>query len=55
MAKLGRPFSKVRVRCLTRNIWTSAGKLMKGEEAEIPADEAEDLDAKDIVKIVRAK
>ncbi len=43
----------VRVRCLWPNVWTSAGKLMKGEEAEIPADEAAALDARDAIKVVR--
>ena len=41
------------VRCLWPNVWTSEGKLLKGEEAILPADEAAALDAKDAIKIVR--
>ena len=43
----------VTVRCLWPNIWTSGGKLLRGETATIPAGEAEALDRRDAVKIVR--
>lgn len=48
------PMPKVaRVRCLWPNVWTSRGKLLKGTEIDLPADEAEMLDTKDAIKIVR--
>ena len=57
MAKkpVGRPPLKVPVRCLWPNVWTSAGKLYRGDEAEVTTAEAEALDAADAVKIVRDK
>jgi len=46
---------RVNVRALWPNIWTSAGKLFRGDTANIPADEAERLDSMDAVKILRAE
>jgi len=46
---------RVNVRGLWPNIWTSAGKLFRGDTANIPADEAEKLDSMDAVKILRAE
>jgi len=52
---IGRPPIKVKVRCLWPNVWTSEGKLRKGDEAEIPRDEAKAMDEMDAVKIVGDK
>lgn len=33
----------VKVTCVAANVWTSAGKLFKGDEASLPADEVKAL------------
>lgn len=42
------------VECVWSNVWTSKGKLLKGETAEVPADEAEALKSQGSVKVKRA-
>lgn len=36
----------VTVECIIANVWTSAGKLLRGDIAEIPASELPMLDGK---------
>lgn len=36
----------VTVECIVHNVWTSAGKLLRGDIAEIPASELPLLDGK---------
>jgi hypothetical protein len=39
----------VRVRCITKNVWTSYGKLFEGDEAEVSRAEAEALPNVEII------
>lgn len=40
------PDDLVTVECIVHNVWTSAGKLFRGDIAEIPASELPLLDGK---------
>lgn len=35
--------ANVKVTCAAPNVWTSAGKLLKGDKASLPADEVKSL------------
>jgi hypothetical protein len=44
--------AEMTVRCLWANVWTSRGRMAKGDEKVLLALEAAQLDAMDAVKIV---
>jgi hypothetical protein len=42
--------ARVRVRCVTKNVWTSTRKLFPGDEAEVSAAEAAVMPNVEIIK-----
>lgn len=45
------PGQRAIVRCLWDNVWTTEGKIRKGEETNLTPEEAQRLDDMDAVKI----
>lgn len=52
--KPGRPPIKKTFKCEINNIWTTEGKLTKGQSKELPAKEVEDLTVRQNEIIERA-
>ncbi|MCG7904401.1 MAG: hypothetical protein JAY60_18490 [Candidatus Thiodiazotropha weberae] len=40
---VGRPPKKVKFKCVARDMWTSEGRVKRGESIELPAKEVEKL------------